>query len=455
MLRSISILILFLYSALSYGQGKELVIDKIVGRAAGHIIMLSDIQAKKLQAIKEEIQVNEESDCFILEEELIEKLMLARADLDSIVAPEGQVEQELNSRLQRIQQMFPGGKDEMEEFYRMSSAQIKDKFRIQIRNMITAQQMQATITENVKVTPKEIEVFYKAVPLDSLPLINSQVTLSQLVIFPEVSREDKQKTRDDLNNYRKKIVAGDMSFNTVALLKSEDPGSARNGGDLGWATRGSMVPEFEEVAFTLNEGEVSEVFESPFGFHIIELIERRGDDYHCKHILFTPKVSPYELINLEKRLNEAYQRIQRGDITFEEAIQEYSNDKDNKATKGMMMNPYTGDVKWDVQDLNQIDPEMSVLIDQLKVGQISRPAQYMDMFQRKPGIRILRLDARTKPHRANLRDDYKLVQEATLNEKRQKKIDEWIEENIQLIYIYVDPDYKNCPFKYNWFKTLE
>ena len=154
-------------------------------------------------------------------------------------------------------------------------------------------------------------------------------------------------------------------------------------------------------------------------------------------------------------MTEAYNRIKKGDITFEEAIMEYSNDKDNKATKGMMMNPYTGDVKWDVQDLNQIDPEMSVIVDQLKLGGISRPAQYMDMFQRKPGIRILRLDARTKPHRANLRDDYKLVQEATLNEKKQKKIDEWIEENIQQIYIYVDTDYKKCPFKYNWFKTLE
>ncbi len=455
MLRSISILFFALSTSLLFGQGPKLVIDKIIGRAAGHIIMLSDVQAKKLQAIKENIEVNDESDCYILEEELIEKLMLARADLDSIVAPEGQVEQELNSRVQRIMQMFPGGKDEMESFYGMSVAQVKDKFRIQIRNMITAQQMQATITENIKVTPKEIEEFYKGVPLDSLPLINSQVTLSQLIIFPEVSREDKEKTRQDLSNYRKKIINGDMGFNTVALLKSEDPGSARNGGDLGWATRGSMVPEFEEVVFTLNEGEVSEVFESPFGFHIIELIERRGDDYHCKHILFTAKVSPYELMRLEKKMTEAYNRIKKGEITFEEAIMEYSNDKDNKATKGMLMNPYTGDVKWDVQDLNQIDPEMSVIVDQLQLGDISRPAQYMDMFQRKPGIRILRLDARTKPHRANLRDDYKLVQEATLNEKKQKRIDEWIEENIQQIYIFVDPEYKKCPFKYNWFKTIE
>lgn len=453
MLRYASILLFLLVTTIGFGQKK--IIDKIVGRAAGNIILLSDIQAQKLQAIKENIEVNEESDCYILEEMLVQKLMLAKAEVDSIYAPEGQVEQELNTRVQRIMQMFPGGKDEMENFYGMSIAQIKDKFRIQISNMITAQQMEASITENIKVTPKEIEEFYNAVPLDSLPLINSHVSLKQLVIFPEINKDDKQKTMDELNSYRKKIVDGDMSFNTVALLKSEDPGSAKQGGDLGWATRGTMVPEFEEVVFTLNEGEVSEVFETPFGFHIIELIERRGDDYHCKHVLFTAQVSTRELIRLEKIMNEAYKRIKSGELSFEEAIMEYSNDKDNKATKGLLMNPYTGDVKWDVQDLNQLDPEMSVIVDQLKEGEISRPAQYMDMVQRKPGIRILRLEERTKPHRANLRDDYKLIQEATMNEKKQKVIDSWIEENIQNVYIYVDSDYKNCPFKYNWFKTLE
>lgn len=453
MLRYASILVLLLSISTVFSQKK--VIDKIVGRAAEHIIMLSDIQAQKLQAIKENMEVNDQSDCYILEEMLVQKLLLARAEVDSVVAPEGQVEQELNTRVSRIMSMFPGGKDEMESFYNMSIAQIKDKFRIQIRDMITAQQMQATITENVKVTPKEIEEFYTGVPLDSLPLINSHVTLLQLVIFPEVSKEDKKQAREKLRGIREKIVSGERSFKTSALLYSEDPGSAKQSGDLGWTTRGQMVPEFEEVAFTLNEGEVSEVFESPFGFHIIELIERRGDDYHCRHILITAKVSPYVLSQLEKTMTEAYKRIKSGEITFEEAIMEYSNDKDNKATKGLLMNPYTGDVKWDVQDLNQLDPEMSVMVDQLKVGQISTPAQYMDMVQRKPGIRILKLIERTKPHRANLRDDYKLVQEATLNEKKQKKIDDWIEENIQNTYIFVDPDYKNCPFKYNWFKTIE
>lgn len=453
MLRYASILILLLSISTVFSQKK--IIDKIVGRAAENIIMLSDIQAQKLQAIKENMEVNDQSDCYILEEMLVQKLLLARAEVDSVVAPEGQVEQELNTRVSRIMSMFPGGKDEMESFYNMSIAQIKDKFRIQIRDMITAQQMQATITENIKVTPKEIEEFYKGVPLDSLPLINSHVTLLQLVIFPEVSKEDKKQAREKLRGIREKIVSGERSFKTSALLYSEDPGSAKESGDLGWTTRGQMVPEFEEVAFTLNEGEVSEVFESPFGFHIIELIERRGDDYHCRHILITAKVSPYVLSQLEKTMTEAYKRIKSGEITFEEAIMEYSNDKDNKATKGLLMNPYTGDVKWDVQDLNQLDPEMSVMVDQLKVGQISTPAQYMDMVQRKPGIRILKLIERTKPHRANLRDDYKLVQEATLNEKKQKKIDDWIEENIQNTYIFVDPDYKNCPFKYNWFKTIE
>ncbi|MEZ4938030.1 MAG: peptidylprolyl isomerase [Crocinitomicaceae bacterium] len=453
MLRYVSLFILLSASSMSFSQKK--VIDKIIARASDKIIMLSDIQAQKLQALKENIQITNESDCYILEEMLVQKLMLAKAEIDSIYAPEEQVEQELITRVNRIMQMFPGGKDEMEKFYGMSTAQIKDKFRVQISDMMTSQQMEATITENVSVTPKEIEDFYTAVPLDSLPLINSHVTLSQIIVFPEISEEDKAYAREKLNGIRKKIVDGDLSFAAAAALSSEDPGSAKNGGDLGWATRGTMVPEFEEVVFTLGEGEVSEVFESSFGFHILELIERRGDDYHCRHILITAQVSDYEFIKLNKKMNEAYQRIQKGEITFEEAIEEYSNDSDNKATKGSLMNPYTGDVKWDVQDLNQMDPEMSILVDQLKLGEISRPSQYMDMIQRKPGIRIIRLDDRTKPHRANLRDDYKMVQDATLNEKKQKEIDAWITENIKNIYIYVDEDYKGCPFKYDWFKTLE
>ena len=433
-----------------YAQ-KQLV-DKVVARAANHLILLSDIQAQKLEALRNDIEVNDESDCYILEELLVKQLLIAKAEIDSIVAPEGQVEQELNTRVQRIMQKFPGGKEEMERFYGKSIAQIKEQFRVQIKDLITSQQMEGEITANVKVTPKEIEEFYNSVPIDSLPLINTQVSLSQLVIFPELTPEDKQAARTKLNEIRTRIVNGDISFKAAALLYSQDPGSAKNGGDLGWATRGAMVPEFEEVAFTLEEGEVSEVFESPFGMHIIELLERRGDDYHCRHILIIPQVSPYELVRLEKQMNEAFQKIKSGELTFEQAIMEYSNDKDNKATKGMLMNPFTGDIKWDLQDINQLDPQMSVFIQDLKVGQITTPAQYMDQFQRKMGIRILRLDSKTQPHRANLRDDYKLVQDATLNKKKQEYMDQWIENTIQQIYIFVDPEYKNCPFRYNWFK---
>ena len=452
MLRYTSILLLVFLSQIAFSQ--KTVIDKIVARAADNIIMLSDIQAQKLQALKEDMEVNDESDCFILEESLIQKLLIAKAAIDSVEVPEGQIEQELNTRVQRFVQML-GGREQMEEFYGMPVARIKEKFRGQIRDMLTARQMESTITASLGVTPKEIETFYNNLPLDSLPLINSQVSMSHLIIFPEVSKSDKAETRASLESYRKRILSGDMSFGTVAILKSEDPGSAKQSGDLGWATRGTMVPEFEEIAFSLAPGDISEVFESPFGMHIIQLIERRGDDYHCKHILFVPQVSPYVLQDLQKKMNEAYTRINSGEITFEEAIQEYSNDKNNKATNGMMMNPYTGDVKWDIQDLNQIDPEMSILVDQLSPGQITRPAQYMDMVQRKPGIRILRLNSVSKPHRANLKDDYKLIQEATLNQKKQERIDEWIGQTIGQIYVYVDADYKNCPFRYDWFNVIK
>lgn len=453
MLRYLSLTILLILASSTFSQEK--LVDKIVGRAANHIILLSDIQAQKLEALRNEIELTEESDCFILEEVMVKKLLIAKAEIDSVEAPEAQVEQELNTRVQRIMSQFPGGKEEMERFYGKSIAQIKEQFREQIRDLITSQQMEGEITANIKVTPKEIEEFYNSVPLDSLPLINSQVTLSQLVVFPEVTNEDKEEARKKLDDIRGRIVSGDLSFKAAAIIYSRDPGSAKMGGDLGWATRGTMVPEFEEVAFTLDEGQVSEVFESPFGMHVIELIERRGDDYHCRHILIDVQVSPRELNRLQEMMTEAYMKIKNGDLTFEEAIQEYSNDKDNKATKGMLMNPFTGDVKWDLQDINQLDPQMSVFVQDLEIGEITTPTQYMDQIQRKMGIRILRLDARTKAHRANLRDDYRLVQDATLNQKKQKFMDVWVNKTIQEIYVFIDPDYKNCPFRYNWFKDID
>lgn len=433
-------------------HAQKIVADKIVAQIGENIILKSDIEAQKIQAKQAGMNLEgQQSECEILEELMFQNLLLNQAELDSIVIPDAQVDAEMENRLRIIENQI-GGREKMEAFYGKTATQIKIEFRPLIRKRLLSEEMERRITETVTVTPKEIDAFFKSIPADSIPLISSQLSFQQIVAYPEVTNEDKKRTYDELNDVLNLILRG-KSFETQARIHSQDPGSAKDGG-LIRATRGMMVPQFEATAFSLKPGEVSPIFETDYGYHIMQLIERKGDDYVCRHILMVPEFSPESLNNASKKIEECYKKLKANEITWEEAVLTYSDDVNTKQNRGIITNPITGEQTWSMENLNDVDQQIYLLTDALNKGDISAPSLYFDYMERKQGIRIVRLMDRTSPHKANMTDDYSLIQRAAENDKKQKTLKKWTESKIQNAYIRIDEDFKSCTFRNNWNNNL-
>jgi peptidyl-prolyl cis-trans isomerase SurA len=318
------------------------VIDKIVAQIGDEIILLSSLQEQRLQLIQSGIEGNTLSDCAFLEEFMFEKLLINQAKIDSIEVPDEMVNQEMEQRLDYIAKQI-GSIEKLEEFYGKSVARIKAEFFDLIKKRMLAERMRETITENVRITPNEVKEFYKSLPKDSIPYINSKITVAQIVIYPEITTADKNLAKTRLEGYLEDILAGNKKFQNVAALYSDDPGSKVSGGDLGWQTRGTMVPEFEAALFNLKPMEISPVFETMYGYHVVQLIERKGDNYHSRHILISPKVSDMELDRAANLVDSLYKQINFGNIPFEEAARRFSQDLESKYNGGQIVNPYTND----------------------------------------------------------------------------------------------------------------
>ncbi|MBI3136781.1 MAG: peptidylprolyl isomerase [Bacteroidetes bacterium] len=430
------------------------VIDRIVAQIGEEIILLSDIQNRRLEIIQEGQSLDVTTDCMILEEMLFEKLLINQAQIDSVEIPDDMVNSEMEGRIRYIASQI-GSIEELEKFYGKSVAQIKAEFFNLIKKRMMAERMRDIITENVVITPNEVREFYNNLPKDSLPYINSKISVAQIVLYPKLTEDDKAKAKKNLEFRRSQIISGDRSFEGVATLESKDPGSRLTGGDLGWNSRGTMVPEFEAELFKLDPMGISPVFETQYGYHIVQLIERKGDNYHCRHILFMPEVSDKALMKSAATIDSLYAQIKKGTITFEDAAIRFSEDENSKQNGGKIVNPYTGDYFWDIQNINDIDPQMSRIVQSLKVGDYSSPSLYDNMMEQKQGIRMVKLLDRTKPHVANLKDDYQLIQMAALNEKKQTVIDKWVRDKIGGAYVHIfDKDFiSQCTYRYPWIAT--
>lgn len=433
-------------STLTYSQGQ--IIDKIVAQVGDNVVLLSDIQAQKLQALQAGMTLTPEMDCQILEELMYQFLLLNQAKLDSLEMSDQQVDAEMENRIRVIENQI-GSREKMEEFYGKSVTQIKEEFRPIIKDQMLAREMERTITEGVSVTPREVEKFYKALPVDSIPLINSQLRFQQIVLYPTITADDKKAAFDKLQDIRNKIVREGRSFSTQARIHSMDPGSANDGGKI-TATRGMMVSQFEAAVFNLEPGDVSDVFETEYGYHIVKLNERKGDNYVCQHILITAEFSDEEIEKAALRMDTCYSELIERKINWDDAVIKYSNDEATMLNRGIITNPITGDQMWDMEDLNQVDQQIYLLTDELEKGDISKPALYYNIFERKQGIRIVRLMERTTPHRANLDDDYALVKSAAENQKKQEIVQKWTQDNISKAFVRIDEEYQNCNFKNEW-----
>lgn len=444
----------YIFSLLAIGlsihtmaQKEPIVIDKIVAQVGDNIILLSDLQAQKLQMLQSDMEVNRESDCQLLESMMYQNLLLNQAKLDSLVVMDAQVEAEMENRIRIIEQQI-GGRQKLEEFYGKSVTQIKKEFFDVIKDRMLTQEMERIITENVSVTPKEVENFFRTIPADSIPYINSKLKFQQIVHYPDVTANDKERAKKKLEEILQSIKEG-KNFETQARIHSMDPGSAREGGKIE-ATRGMMVPQFEAAVFSLKEGEVSNVFETDYGYHIVKLVKRKGEDYQCRHILIIPEYSNEALEKSALIMDTCYRLLKENKITWDEAVLRFSNDEATKQNRGIITNPITGDQSWSMEDLNQVDQQIFLLTDALEKGELTQPNLYYNFIDRKQGIRIVRLMERTEPHVANLKEDYTLIRTAAENSKRQRILDNWAAEKIGKAYIKIDPEYAGCTFNNNW-----
>ncbi len=423
-------------------------IDKIVAQVGDNIILLSDIQIQKLQARQAGLTVTREFDCQILEELMYQNLLINQAKLDSIEITDQQVDAEMENRLRIIENQI-GGRKKMEEFYGKSITQIKNEFRDDIRDQLLSQEMERQITSEVTVTPKEVEQFFNSLHPDSIPFINSKLSFQQIVYYPEITEEDKQRAFDKILEIRKAIVDDGKSFATQARIHSMDPGSKSQGGQM-QASKGMMVAPFENTIMRLEVGEISEVFETEYGYHIAQLIERKGEDYTCRHILIIPEFSNNALENAALKIDTCYRKLKAAEITWDDAVLKYSNDEGTKQNRGIITNPITGENTWDMEDLSQVDQQIYLITDAMEKGDISEPNLYTNIYDRRQGVRIVRLLDRTAPHKANLKDDYTLIKNAAENDKKQKLVESWVANKIQNAYIRIDEEYRSCTFNSTW-----
>ncbi|NLO50681.1 MAG: peptidylprolyl isomerase [Bacteroidales bacterium] len=421
-------------------------VDEVVAVIGKNYILRSDVESQYLQMrMQGTIKGAAETvKCQLFENLMFEKLLLHQAVLDSVVVTPEQVNTEQERRMRYFIQQF-GTQVKLEKYYNKTILEFKQELHDVIADQMMVGRVQENITANTNVTPSEVRRFFKEIPRDSIPLISSVVEVMQLVKKPPISYEEKFEVKERLKTLRERILNGE-SFEALAVLYSEDPGSAKQGGDIGLHSRGELYPEFEAVAFKLEPGEISEIVETEAGFHIIQGIEKRGEFSRVRHILIRPKVSPVALAEARMFLDSIAQLIRQDSLTFENAVRLYSTDP-SKNNGGIMINPNTGSAQWSVEEL---DPKVFFVIDKLDPREVSTPV-LMEDEKGEEAYRLLMLSKRTIPHRANLEEDYNQIQEWALQQKKQEAIVDWINKNARKTYIKVYGEFEQCKFAQKWF----
>lgn len=444
MKKTLFILLISLFSTqLAFGQ-QGTVVDGVVAVVGKSIIKISDIENGYVQYRMRQGGDNAQATrCLILENMLLSKLMLHKGEVDSVEVTDDQVEQEVQYYLKNYVRQY-GSREALRDATGYTYDEMHDIFFDQLKNRKISQEIEYKLTSNVAVTPREVVDFYNRVK-DSLPTIPESYEISEIVISPEVSEMERDRVRTELAGLRERILKGEK-FSMLATLYSQDPGSTAKGGELGFFTRGDMVGEFEAAAFALKPGEVSPIIETNFGFHILQLIERRGNSVNVRHILMIPKVSTDDLLKARMRLDSIAQEVRQGKITFSEAARLYS-DGASKSQGGVVTNNITSSTRFTKEDISEQFPGISV--SSMNVGDVTN-ALIMKTEDQRDAYRIIRLDQRLPEHKANLTDDYDRLSSAALQEAKDKKIMEWSAKMIKNTYIRIADDYKDCDFKLNW-----
>lgn len=443
----LSLCVLFTLSFYASAQ-IGVVLDEVIAVVGDQIATKSELETKYSAYLSQSGKVDDNTKCQIFEDILYSKMLVNQAELDSIVVDESQIEGELERRIRYYIAQI-GSQEAMEAYYKKPLAQIKKEFRDPIREQMTIQRMQGEITSGVSVTPDDVRQYFDKIPKDSLPLINSEVEIAQIAIYAKTPESSIKAVKDKLNEYRKRVNEGEK-FSTLALLYSEDQGSALKGGDIGFVGKGEVEPEFGAASFKLKTGNVSPIVETRYGFHIIQLIERRGNKVNVRHILLKPKQDKASFDKAQQTLDSISNLIDSSQISFQEAAKKFSEDENTKNNGGVMANPQTSS---SMTPMDELDPSLFFVIDQMEVGDISKPVIISDP-RSKPGYRIVKVIKRTEPHRASLEKDYQKIKSAALAEKEQEVLQDWIKNNITKTYMRLNMEYcNNCEFQQAWIEN--
>ncbi len=428
-------------------QDKKPVIDEVVATVGNKAILLSEIENQylqyKMQNPSEDYNVDIR--CMILDNLMLSKLLITQAQLDSVDISDAQVEERIERNMRYFISQF-GSKQKLEEYYKKSIKDIKDELRENVKDQLYVEFMQDKITRNITVTPSETKSYFKKIPLDSIPIFPSEYEIAEITKIPKVSQTQIDFAKNKLNGLRDRIIAGE-GFSTMAVLYSEDPGSAVKGGEIGFVNRGELYPEFETAAFALKPGEISPIIKSKAGFHIIQLIERRGQSINVRHILIMLKPANEDMLAAKLSLDSVYTQLKSSSLSVEEAITKYS-EAPNKKSGGNIINPYSGGLSFID---NQMEESVFKAIENFNVGEFSKPI-LSKTEDGEPCYRIVVLKKKTLPHKANIIDDYDKIQKAALEDKKQRTLDKYVSEKIVDIYVNILPAYKKCSFTHKWIK---
>ena len=434
-------------------QVKKVLADKIVGTVGDKYILKSDIENSILD-MKRQAQGQENvilpSSCQVVEQQLMRKALVLQAEKDSILVTEEEVESAIDSKIRNFLQQF-GSKEVLEEVAGRSIFQLKEDFRTMIKEQKLAEEMQKKVVDKIKITPFEVRAFYNKIPVDSLPLYESEVSMAEIIMHPKANRDIEEYVIKQLSDYRRQIEAGLNKFDQLVKLYSEDPSAKDNLGQF-HINRNEKTwdPAFMSGSFRLKEGQISAPIKSKFGYHIIQLISRSGDDAVVKHILRIPPITKDETNETKHFLDSIRKEILANRTSFGEAVNKYSDDDGSKFSGGAV----TGSDGSSYVNIDQLDKDMVIMLKTLKPGEVSEPQITTDDRGRQT-VRLVYFRERTTPHKENLREDYNRVSQRALDEKKQKQLEAWFKEHIPNYYIFVDNEYHACPELTNWSKVAD
>lgn len=450
MVRNIFIGLFAACSLMASAQEKKNVIDEVIWVVGDEAILRSDVENARVEFLQMGQRFEGDPYCVIPEQLAVQKLFLHQAAIDSIEVSDSQIFQKVDLKLNALILEEFGSREKLEEYAKKSMSQIREQMYNSYRDQAMVEEVQANLVENIKVTPAQVRRYFKDMPEDSIPFIPTKVECQIITREPVIPMEEIERVKDELRSYTDRINSGSAQFSTLALLYSEDKLSAQQGGELGFTGRGSWVPEFANVAFNLTDPKaVSKIVETEYGFHIIQLIEKRGDLVNCRHILRKPRVSTEALQQCVNDLDSITAEINKGLYTFDECVSLVSYDKDTRNNYGLLFDEVTGSSKFEMKDL---PTEVARAVAGMKVGEISQPFIMVNK-KGKEVVAVVKLKSRVNGHRATMAEDYQALQNVVMNKLCDEKLEQWIREKQQTTYIHINEDWQNCEFQYpGWIK---